>query len=212
MIGGDDASKRPEEPNATSATNRADQITSDMARDGMVFNGTPDKNKIVGYTHGMIQAIYKAYSLGVRHNCTPYEIAVGSKTKKMASCIPCTLFMYAVGYPPNSIHLGRGESWTPLYTPYNPDGSENAGERQIIRDLNNVWYEKCRDWLTLGLEILNDSFITDSHRESRVGVRNYLNEHTDPTVGGVLILDALTIHDTELRRMNRTLKPYVEPD
>ena len=78
----------------------------------------------MGYTHGMIQAIYKAYSLGP--SCAPYEIAVGDQTTKMASCVPCTLFMLAQGYPPTSTHLGRGESWAPLYETYNPDGKRTS--------------------------------------------------------------------------------------
>ncbi len=69
---------------------------------GMVFTSEPTVNDIATYTHGMIQAIYKAYALGP--SCAPYEIAVGDQTKKMASCLPCTLFMVATGYPPTSIH------------------------------------------------------------------------------------------------------------
>ena len=64
---------------------------------------------LVGYTHGMIQAIYDCVQRGPW--CTPFEIAAGPKTTtKMASCFPCTLLMYAAGFPPSAIHLGRGES------------------------------------------------------------------------------------------------------
>ena len=131
------ADKAPVQPNATAATNLADQITNEM-RDNykMVFNGEPTIDDIAIYTHGMIQAIYKAYALGP--SCTPYEIAVGDLTKKMASCLPCTLFMVAAGYPPNSTHLGRGESWAPLYETYNPGGHAEPNERAVIRDLNNA--------------------------------------------------------------------------
>ena len=103
------AGQAPVEPNTTTATNLADQSTI-LMKDafGMVFTGEPTVDDIATYTHGMIQAIYKAYGLGP--SCTPYEIAVGDQTKKMASCLPCTFFMVATGYPPNSIHLGRGES------------------------------------------------------------------------------------------------------
>jgi hypothetical protein len=84
--------------NVAHATNLADQITGEMsATDKMVFNGDPTTADIVAYTHGMIQAIYNGYSLGP--SCTPYEIAVGAVTTKMASCPPCTLFMVAQGYP-----------------------------------------------------------------------------------------------------------------
>ena len=129
LIGGDAAAKEPDSKmlNVTHATNLADQITGEMsATDKMVFNGDPTTADIAAYTHGMIQAIYKGYSLGP--SCTPYEIAVGAVTTKIAVRIrvPCTLFMVAQGYPPTSIHLGRGESWAPLYQPYNPGGQRKS--------------------------------------------------------------------------------------
>ena len=82
----------------------------------MAFIGDIAADNIAAYTHGMIQVIYKAYSLGP--SCEPYEIAVGDVTKKMASCLPCTLFMVAAGYPLNFRSIwGVGESWAPLYQP-----------------------------------------------------------------------------------------------
>jgi hypothetical protein len=205
MIMGDAAGMDPAQPNMTSATNLADQTTIEM-RDkyGMVFNGEPTVADIVAYTHGMIQAIYKAYNLGP--SCTPYEIAVGSQTKKMASCLTCTLFMVAAGYPPTSTHLGRGESWAPLYEPYNPDGSTEPNEPGVIRDLNNAWYSRCTEFVTLGLKILDDDHVTEDHRASRDAVRAYMDAHSDQTVAGTLILDAVTLHSGETDRINRTLR------
>ena len=180
-------------------------MTICMRDGGMVFNGDVTTSDIAAYTHGMIQAIYKAYGLGP--NCEPYEIAVGNATKKMASCFTCTLFMYATGYPPTSIHLGRGESWAPLYQPYNPNGPTGDHEAAVIRDLNNAWYEKCLEWLKVGLEILDDAHITNDHKASRDAVSQYLSTYPkDKTVGGVLILDAATVHAGEMERIGRTLK------
>ena len=156
------------------------------------------------YTHGMIQAIYKAYALGP--SCAPYEIAVGDQTKKMASCLGCTFFMYAVGYPPTSIHLGSAESWAPLYAPYNPDGPTEPNEQGVIRDLNNAWSARCGEWLTLGLEVLDDAHIAASHRSSRDAVGQFMESRAaDPSTAANLILDALTVHDPELNRIARTL-------
>ena len=87
----------------------------------------------------MVQAIYKAYAVGP--SCTPDEIAVGNVTRKMASCIPCTLFMYSLGYPPTSIHLGN--HWASLYSPYDPNGMTEENESAVIHHLNNAWYENC---------------------------------------------------------------------
>jgi hypothetical protein len=204
LIGGERAGEARRET-GTGATNEADFITVSMSNAGMVFNGDVTTNDIAMYTHGMIQAIYKAYGLGP--NCEPYEIAVGDVTKKMASCLTCSLFMYATGYPPTSIHLGRGESWAPLYQPYNPNGPAGDHEAAVTRDLNNAWYQKCLEWLSTGLEVLDDTHIAEDRKASRDAVRAYLRANqSDPTVGGVLILDAVTVHAGESDRIARTLK------
>jgi hypothetical protein len=208
MIGGDSAGKEPDArmANVTSATNLADQITGEMsATDKMVFNGNPTTADVVAYTHGMIQAIYKAYSLGP--SCAPYEIAVGAVTTKMASCLPCTFFMVAQGYPPTSIHLGRGESWAPLYQSYNPGGPAESNELAVIRDLNNSWRAKCAEWLGLGLRMMDDAHVADDHKSARDALRSYLASHSaDKTVAATLVLDAVTVHESESVRIGRTLK------
>jgi hypothetical protein len=206
LIGGDKAGQDPTPTNETHATNLADQLELEM-RDkyGMVCTSDLTTTDIATYTHGMIQAIYKAYALGP--SCEPYEIAVGDQTKKMASCLPCTLFMHAAGYPPTSIHLGSGESWAPLYAPYNPNGPTEPNELGVVRDLNNAWYARCLEWLKMGLEILDDAHITADHKASRDAVLDYLKTRDkEPTLGGVLILDAVTLHDSELNRISRTLR------
>ncbi|MCC2280980.1 hypothetical protein LKL35_37375 [Streptomyces sp. ET3-23] len=219
MIGGDTATVS-KDPN----TNQADKITNEMKElYGMVFEGDPpkpDRGDIVGYTHGMIQAIYKAYDLGPR--ATPYEIAVGSMTTKLASCIPCTLFMTATGYPPNSIHLGRGESWVPLFSPYPPysstpsDPDNPTSTDRILIDLNRSWQDACKQWLYLGLDVLEvenkAAVLDDEHKDSVTVLRKYLNDHSqDKSVASVLILDAITIHDSESKRIARTLKKPANP-
>ena len=204
LIGGNRATEPAKGP-GTTATNAADEIEREM-RDvyGMVFVDEPTMADVATYTHGMIQAIYKAYALGP--SCAPYEIAVGDQTKKMASCLGCTFFMYAVGYPPTSIHLGSAESWAPLYRPYNPDGPTEPNEPGVIRDLNNAWSARCQEWLAVGLEILDDAHIASSHRSSRDAVGQFVESRAgDPLTAANLILDALTIHEPELNRIARTL-------
>jgi hypothetical protein len=206
LIGGDAAQEGPTTPNVTGAENRADQITEEMSgTHQMAFNGVPTVDDIAAYTHGMIQAIYKSYSLGP--SCTPYEIAVGAVTTKMASCLPCTLFMVAQGYPPTSIHLGRGESWAPLYQPYNPIGQAEVNELAVIRDLNNSWRARCAEFLALGVQILDDAHIAADHKAARDGLRGYLSSNrSDETVSATLVLDAVTVHASETDRIDRTLR------
>lgn len=206
LIGGHEATNAPGSRNPTGAGNVADQIEREMGELlGMAFVGQPTIANVATYTHGMIQAIYKAYSLGP--SCVPFEVAVGDVTKKMASCMGCTLFMYAVGYPPTSIHLGSAESWAPLYEPYNPNGDTEPNEIGVLRDLNNAWHARCRDWLMTGLKVLDDGRITPNHRASRDAVRRYLTDRSsEATAAGNLILDALTMHDAEVNRISRTVQ------
>jgi hypothetical protein len=59
----------------------------------------------------------------------------------------------------------------------------------------------------MGLEILDHTQVASDHRASLDAVRDYLTTCApDPTVGGVLILDALTMHEPELNRIDRTLR------
>lgn len=204
LIGGDRGAyatfKENDEP-----SNEGDDLTTLMAEQGMEFVGEPDNDDVVGYTHGMIQAIYEAYHLGPSY--VPYEIAVGTATTKMASCIPCAIFMNAQGYIPSSIHLGRGESWAPLWEPHSPSSSHQA----VVRDLNKSWRRACHDYLKLGMAILRTR-VSSTHKDTMRTVEEYFtknsntdSDRTDRSVASTLILDALTIHDSELNRILRTL-------
>lgn len=207
LIGGNSAAEPPSKSmdNVYKATNLADQITGQMFADGMQFNGWPSDGDIAAYTHGMIQAIYKAYGLGP--SCAPYEIAVGSVTTKMASCLPCTTFMVAQGYPPTAIHLGRGESWAPLYEPYNPQGTADPHEWAVLRDLNSSWRDSCAEYLRLGLKIMDDAHVNEDHQAARDAVSEYLSINAkDQSAASTLILDAITVHDSETQRIFRTLR------
>ena len=93
-----------------------------------------------------------------------------------------------------------------MYAPYNPNGPTEPNERGVVRDLNNAWYARCLEWLKIGLEILDDAHVTPDHRPSRDAVVDYLRTHdAEPTLGGVLILDAVTLHEPEVNRISRTL-------
>jgi len=205
-------------PNGTKAidTEKADAFTNELNQKlGMKYvPPTVNATQIVTYTHGMIQAIYRAKNMGP--TCRPFEIAVGTQTTKLASCLPCTLFMYATGYPPSSIHLGSGESWAPLSAPYDPTGkTPPPGEADAIRDLNNMWYEKCLAWLKEGVAILKaTSSVKDGttankadYRPQLAALDKYLTDNgADKTVGGALVLDAVTVHKKEQDRVYSVMK------
>jgi hypothetical protein len=202
---GDAAGQAPGEPNTTTATNLANQSTI-LMRDtyGMVFTAESTINDIATYTHGMIQAIYKAYGLGP--SCTPYEIAVGDHTKRWPRVFParCSWWPRDTRRPRFiSVEASRG---FPSTNPYNPGGRAEANEVGVIRDLNNAWYDACAKFLTVGLHILDDDHTAGDHQASRDAVRSYLTSNKGKTVAGTLVLDAVTVHDGETERINRTLR------
>jgi hypothetical protein len=76
----------------------------------------------------------------------------------------------------------------------------------VIRDLNNAWYDACAEFLAMGLQIVDDDHITDDHRASRDAARTSMASNKGKTVAGTLVLDAVSVHDGETERINRTLK------
>ena|GEM_PF-2214346 len=181
---------------------------------------------LVGYVHGMSWAIQECIKCGPW--CTPYEQAVGSDTTKMASCFPCTTYMYAAGFPPSSAHLGRGESWAPL--PVNQSSPYNS----IASSLNIRWHAQCHHYLLQGSACLakfaqshrskadgvrmgfrngkyrvqsvdvSRPYVGSAHRSALEALRTYL-KFSNISKGGNLILDALTVHESEWKRLYNTL-------
>ncbi len=96
----------------------------------------------VGYVHGMCTAITHCPQNG---SLTPLEMATGAETTKMASCFACTTYMYANGYPPSSIHLGRGESWVPPNANYVRLESDSDLEKVLETNCNRETYENRLD-------------------------------------------------------------------
>lgn len=186
-----------------------EQTLADMAEEPYTLS--PDGN-LVGYTHGMVQAIYVATQRGPW--CTPFEIAVGKVTTKLASCFTCTLFMYAAGFPPSAIHLGRGSSWVPFYemrpdtVPANTSNKYSPTTDRAIGALNDCWRLECRQHLALGVKIMKDNgmaSVAGDHQDRLGRLDAYLTENGDIYAAPNLILDAVTIHEGESARIDRTL-------
>lgn len=167
---------------------------------------TLDGSQVLGYTHGMIQAIYdvafhKAAEPG-KNAGTPYEIAVGSKTSKLASCFTCAIFMEATGFPASATHIGRGESWAPLYP---EGGDQNSTQNASRTDCNNRWAAYCKTIVDAGIQCMTGAVVTDDHQASLGELKKYLSGKS-PADYANLILDAVTVHASEVDRVNRTLK------
>lgn len=190
--------------------------TQENAPWGMVNKGQPihgmqaqpaPAGSVVGYTHGMVQAIYGAVSTGPW--CTPFEIAVGEVTTKVASCMACTLFMYAAGFPPSAIHLGRGDSWVPFYPVLPGSQGYSMSVDEGVRSTNLRWGLECWQHLQLGLELAQDTtFLQPDHAARLPALGTYLESHSaEPFAAANLFLDALTVADSFTTRIARAMKP-----
>lgn len=70
----------------------------------------PTGSDLFASVHGMTQSIIH-YSRGCDPNRVNIELALSRDTCKVASCIPCSLFMWANGTPATAPHFGRGDNW-----------------------------------------------------------------------------------------------------
>lgn len=60
--------------------------------------------------HGMTRSIF-AYRASADKHLVRIELALSKGTCKVASCIPCAIFMASQGYPASAVHFGRGDNW-----------------------------------------------------------------------------------------------------
>ncbi|ALV07809.1 hypothetical protein [Roseateles depolymerans] len=176
------------------------------------------KKELVGYTHGMIRAIYEARLIG---DGLPYEMSLGKDTAKLASCMSCSLFMLANDYPASSSHLGSGESWLPLYHTdqhvfsyrSSPDEKKDKPVKEllkVIQECNEKWQRKMHQWLNAGAVLMRDcksgDWIESKHLKSLDLLLLRLQELGQDAVGCAnLYLDAMTIHKKDTKRLNDTL-------
>jgi hypothetical protein len=174
------------------------------------YKTVPTPTTVFGYTHGMIQAIYDVafHKLidPTKKSGTPYEIAVGKSTAKLASCFPCSVFMEATNYPASSTHLGRGECWAPLY-PESPSGPIDPTTKQNQARIlsNSAWADYCKKIIDLGLKCVFETQLqTQKHKDSLKALNAYVGGKT-PIMYANLILDAVTVQMPEADRINQTL-------
>lgn len=181
------------------------------ARRGTAVTATP--TTLFGYTHGLIQAIYDVLLWSDQHPGsnpgTPYEIAVGRETVKLASCFACSIFMEANNFPASATHLGRGESWSPLYPEAPKPGVSNPFNNARIKG-KTAWEAYCLKILTAALPAVEPNlFHADAGKNAALHasfaqLKRQLTGMS-PTGAANLILDALTVHCSENVRINETL-------
>lgn len=157
---------------------------------------------VVGYCHGMNWAIMHTALLG---GGTAYEVAVGFETTKLASCFGCTTFMYANGAPPSFMHFGRAESWVPV--PCNArDNPDYTGSRTgTIDALHANWAGAVAGFLDDGASLLKVCGSSDAYKKGAADLAVALSKRRTNVEKANLFLDALTIHESDLKRVVRSI-------
>ncbi|WMJ70865.1 hypothetical protein [Stenotrophomonas sp. 24(2023)] len=193
--------------------------------------GAERRDQVCGYCHGMVWAIAQvACNFPDGH---AYELGLGRNTHKLASCFGCSTFLFANGYVPSSMHLGRSESWVPL--PEQADapalfniGSDGlataqgptADHHQRFLALNAAWAQAVARWMVTGARQLAraepgkavekwvrpQAELLLAQIEQRRQHHRQARERAERAVAN-LFLDALTVHDKDLLRLSRVVVP-----
>lgn len=118
------------ESNASSVTKIVQNFLEEVFKDGQTLkhggarvSQPPERplsadisNKSTGAqlfasVHGMTQSIIHYSRTNDKKERVNIELALGRDTCKVASCIPCSMFMSANETPASATHFGRGDNW-----------------------------------------------------------------------------------------------------
>ena len=178
-----------------------------LVEKGMYMKDDVNESDVVGYVHGMIQAIY---NIKMHEKPTdiakaiPYEIAVGKETTKLSSCVACSFFMEANGYPASSTHLGRSDSWCIVH-----HNESSHIQNEAHKTCNASWAAYCKKIIRTGLYCLSPdlsrAIVNETHLPS-LKLLKALDKNQESDFYANLILDALTINGKIYQLLNRTIK------
>jgi len=200
--------------------NNNSEHTLSSAKGGSMYFQDEDKNRpqtisepdqsIVGYVHGMIQAIYDVelhkMASGGKSGGVPYEIAVGEKTSKLASCFACAVFMEANGYPASATHIGRSDSWCIVHATGHVNSKTENDSRNAC---NEKWANYCKQIINSGMNCLVTSkrnLLAESHEFSFAALKGFLQNKQEPYDYANLLLDALTVHGKICEKVNACIR------
>jgi hypothetical protein len=197
-------------------------LQANLQSEGMKFFMSGDNRPgtdIVGYTHGLPRCVYECVRAGKGH---PYEMSIGTKTFKLASCMGCTFFMIANGFAPSASHVGKAESWAPLYHVQGNNPSTLLAPIDHDHDqinafvlANNRWADSMTSWMKDGAEaiahVAGDDWLNPDHVASLSALSTRLKAVKDGDEAHRrdccnLLLDAFTWHKSDADRVVATLK------
>lgn len=140
--------------------------------------------------HGMIRAMTEFATVD-QSDKVVLEIAMGRNTSKVASCLPCSMFMALNGTPATATHLGRGDNW---------DLPRNCNAMQ-----RDIWRKGITDFFDEGTKILPDTIIDSSSYKE---LYEFLKCHDRNEIPDIF-REALTFEKSFLDRMTSSLAPIL---
>lgn len=155
-------------------------------------NGTSfEAGNVFGSVHGMTRALVH-FSSNTDTNKYYFEIALSDSVGKVGSCVPCAIFMEAVGNPASAIHVGRGDNWN---FPKNMSAGSN---------LRKQWNSRVVEHYQTGMKILAqnakvsalNTWFRQSFSDFAAETEQYVPE---------AFLEALTFEKTFIDRMMAVL-------
>lgn len=158
--------------------------------------------------HGMTQSIFH-YGGTSDVSKVNMELALSEDTSKVASCIPCSMFMWANGVPATATHFGRGDNWNfPSGVVVEMKKCTGPNDDWTLRGLPNV-----RNWMHLvwasydaGLKCLTEYFGKTGSAPS-AAMAHALGLSGQETYNKIplMFLEALTFESSFLNKMLNTL-------
>lgn len=153
-----------------------------------------DAKNVFASVHGMTRSMNYYHVDGDTHKVY-LELALGRGTCKVASCIPCSIFMFANKHPATATHMGRGDNWN-----LPEDLREALYADSTKYDIVNKWREKVNDCYERGIALLaGNPFVEDWKRE--------YEDHSWAGQIPKLFLEALTYESSFMDKMCGVLPP-----
>ena len=164
--------------------------------------------KLFGSIHGMTQSMIH-YGRSADSRQVNMELALSEDTNKVASCIPCSIFMWANGIPATATHFGRGDNWNfpfPIFEEIKkcagPDDDQVLRGRPDVRNwMNLVWasYDAGRTCLT--------KYFGRTGSAPSAAIAHALGLNGQETYNKIplMFLEALTFESSFLNKMLATL-------
>lgn len=169
------------------------------------MSNLPTGSQLFASVHGMTQSIIHYHGANNYKENVSIELALGKDTCKVASCIPCSIFMSANEIPASATHFGRGDNWNfPHYVLKQIQLCSTEKDWQALPDYVRKWIKYVLDAYDAG----NACFTGKVGFNAPDGLQFVfdLNRRDIPQ----MFLEALTFESPFLDKMLRTLEFVTE--